>query len=230
MTTPWPDSFDFETDETCQRVFKPFIEKELALLKEYDAQRPQDITYIFHEHAERVAHNVRKTCLHMGLSEKVANNMYWALLPHDIGKRRLPAIIWDQEEKPDEHLKKLRRAHTELGVQIVTQELGVVDHPFMALMLDIMMNHHEQMDGKGYHGIEGKDLSKPVRLAAIIEGFDGWSIRRPHFGGRDVSVTGVLERMRSEKGADMFDMELFEAFAEMKAAEYKEKMAKKGNA
>jgi HD-GYP domain-containing protein (c-di-GMP phosphodiesterase class II) len=216
----WPTDFDFETDGICQSALKPFIVDELEKLEIYDSQRPPDITYIFHEHAERVARNIEKTCVHMGLGKIVGRNMYWALLPHDIGKRLLPTQIWDQEEKPDDTMKKLRRTHTELGVKIVNDALGDIAHPFKILMTDIMLNHHEQIDGGGYRHLPGEQLSKPVRLAAIIEAFDGWSIRRPHFGKRDVSVPSVLKRIRDEK-AGFFDMELFEAFAEMKMNEYK---------
>ncbi len=93
------------------------------------------------------------------------------------------------------------------------------DHPFKDLMLDIMKNHHEQMDGQGYHHIPGDQLSLPVRLAAIVEAFDGWSIPRPHFGDRDISIPAVLKRMETEK-AGMFDPALFKAFAEMKLSGY----------
>ncbi len=216
----WPAHFDFESDPVCREQFRPFIESEIAALKDYDARRGADITYIFHEHAERVAKNVEKTCLHLGLGPVVARNMYWALLPHDIGKRLLPPPIWDQEEKPDAQMKRLRRTHTELGGQIVARKFPDASHPFKDLMVDIMLNHHEQMDGKGYLGVKGKDLSAPVRLAAIVEAFDGWSIRRPHFGARDVTVPAVLKKMREEKGKAFFDMELFSAFEDMKLAEY----------
>ena len=74
-------------------------------LAKYDAQRPEGHEYIFHEHAERVAENVKKTCIHMGLGDLVAENMYWATLPHDIGKKNLPVDLWDTEEKPDAQLK-----------------------------------------------------------------------------------------------------------------------------
>ena len=100
MSENWPDSFDFETDETCQQVFKPFIITQLNALKALDDARPSNITYIFHEHAERVAQNIKKTCLHLGLGETIANNMYWATLPHDIGKAALPPHIWDTGVKP----------------------------------------------------------------------------------------------------------------------------------
>ncbi len=196
------------------------IVEQLEKIEEYDAQRPPDITYVFHQHAERVARNIEKTCIHMGLGKIVARNMYWALLPHDIGKRLLPVHLWDQEEKPDDAMKKLRRTHTELGVKLVDDVFDDILHPFKTLMTDIMLNHHEQMDGGGYRGLSGDKLSRPVRLAAIIEAFDGWSIRRPHFGKRDTSIPGVLTRIRDEKSG-FFDMELFEAFAAMKMEEYK---------
>ena len=216
----WPDSFDFSTDELCQSTFKPFIEEELGTLKAYDAQRPNDTTYIFHEHAQRVAENVRKTCAWMGLSEVVSNNMYWAVLPHDIGKSRLPVDVWDSEEKPTDHLKKFRRTHTLLGAQMVQEYFHDTQHPFKDLMVDIMANHHEQMDGQGTHEVAGEALSAPVRLASIVEAYDGWRIWRPHFGERDISPAAVLKRMREEK-LHMFDPALFEAFAEMKMNEYK---------
>lgn len=216
----WPDSFDFETDETCRTVFKPFIEEELGRLQEYDTLRPSDTAYIFHEHARRVAEDVRKTCKILNLSDNVANNMYWAVLPHDIGKQQLPVDLWDIEDKPDEEMKNHRRTHTELGAKIVEEKLADHIHPFKDLMEDIMLHHHEQMDGGGYRGLSGDDLSAPVRLAAIVEAFDGWRIHRPHFGDRDISIPGVLERMRTEK-AGQFDPELLEAFATMKMAECK---------
>lgn len=219
----WPDNFDFNTDPICQKVFKPFIESELETLKEYDQQRPNDITYIFHEHAKRVANNMRKTCLYMGLGEIVANNMYWAILPHDIGKKNLPIDLWDREEKPTDNLKRIRRTHTLLGAQIVQEYFHDIEHPFKDLMIELMAYHHEQMDGQGTQNLPKEKLSKPVRLASIVEAFDGWRIWRPHFGNRDISIPAVLKRIRDEKGSEIFDMALFEKFAEMKMIEYNKK-------
>lgn len=216
----WPEDFNFKTDKTCQGVFKPFILSQLEELKNLDSQRPVATTYIFHEHAMRVAKDVQNTCRFLNLKRKTVDMMYWAVLPHDIGKTRLPIHVWDVSEKPGEDLKKLRRSHTELGAAIVQEKLGGIDHPFKNLMLDIMLNHHEQVDGKGYRGLKAGEISLPVRLAAIVEAFDGWSIPRPHFGDRDISPPAVLKRMRTEK-TGMFDSGMFEAFAEMKMKEYK---------
>lgn len=233
----WPDNFDFETDETCQNVFKPFIEAQLSSLKAFDAQREEwcatnmpsnyHVTYKFFEHTNRVAKDLRETVLHIGLGEKIANNLYWAMLPHDIGKKLLPVNIWDLLEKPEDDIKTLRRSHTDLGATVVSKELPETKHPFRDLMVEIMVNHHEQIDGGGFHGLEGEDLSHAVRLASIVESYDGWAIRRPHFGKRDTSPAAVLERMRTEK-IHMFDKDLFEAFAEMKMKAYEQTQTKTG--
>ncbi|MFK7839366.1 MAG: HD-GYP domain-containing protein [Bdellovibrionales bacterium] len=218
----WPESYDFLSEPEIGARIRRFIEAQMDELKRYDEQRPDGHAYVFHEHAERVAINVKRTCLHMGLGQSVADNMYWAVLPHDIGKKMLPADIWDQEEKPTGAVKKYRRTHTLLGAQIAEELLHEITHPFKDLMIDIMRYHHEQMDGEGPLGLKAETLSAPVRLAAIVEAYDGWRIWRPHFGDRDISPPAVLKRMRDEKGADIFDMNLFESFAEMKMNDYKE--------
>ncbi|MCB1592743.1 MAG: HD domain-containing protein [Alphaproteobacteria bacterium] len=216
----WPDAFDFRTDEICQTLFKPYILDQLKKLAEYDAQRPPGTVYIFHEHARRVAQDVRDTCRSMGLSEQIAENMYWAVLIHDIGKMHFPPHIWDTEEKPDEDTKAHRRTHTEKGGEEFEAAFAEVNHPFKDLALEIMHLHHEQVDGQGPMKMPGEKLSPPVRLTSIVEAFDGWSIPRPHFGDRDTSPPAVIERMRGEK-SHMFDPELLESFAKMKLAAYK---------
>ncbi len=225
----WPDNFNLKDSPEAWERIRVFIETQMAALKAFDKKRAEwvhdnlpptyKMTYFFHDHAYRVAEDMKKTALHMGLSENTAENLYWGMLPHDIGKSLLPLHIWDTIEKPENEIKKLRRSHTELGAGIIGEVLGDLGHPFIDLMGDIMLYHHEQMDGEGFLGKAGGELSAPVRLACIIESFDGYSIVRPHFGDRDISVEGVLKRMRNEKGAAIYDMELFDAFAEMKLKE-----------
>lgn len=225
----WPDSFALDDAPESAVKIRAFIDEQMAALKAFDLRREAWVrdnlpssyrmTYYFHDHAHRVAEDIRRTALHMGLGERVAENLFWAMLPHDIGKKLLPVHIWDTIEKPENDLKTLRRSHTELGITIVDKGLAGIGHPFIGLMKDIMLNHHEQMDGGGFLGKKGDELSAPVRLACIIESFDGYSITRPHFGKRDISVAGVLNRMREAKGDAIYDMELFEAFAAAKLAE-----------
>ena len=122
--------------------------------------------------------------------------MYWAVLLHDIGKMQLPVEIWDKTEKPSEQMKAFRRNHTRLGAESFARHFKDIEHPFKDLALEIMQNHYEQMDGEGPEKLPAEALSPPVRLAAIVEAFDGWSIPRPHFGERDVKPPAVLKRIK----------------------------------
>lgn len=226
----FPYNFDVRADPVFQESIKPFIEDELLRLKQFDEKRiawakanlPPDykVNYLFHSHAFRVADDMRRTAAHMGQPEHVCENLYWAMLAHDIGKSRLPVDLWDIIKKPENAIKAQRRSHTDEGEKAVRAALDF-KHSFIDLMTDIMRNHHEQMDGNGHRGLKGSELSPAVRLACIIESFDGYAIARPHFGDRDISIEGVLKRMREEKGAAHYDMNLFEAFAETKMTGYK---------
>lgn len=227
----WPANFDVRTDPFVQDRVMPFIDGKMRDLAALDEARrsyaaahlPPEyrMTYLFHDHAGRVADDMRRTALGMGSGEVAAANLALAMLPHDIGKTALPVDLWDSMDKPDEATKTLRRSHTVKGAAMLDAAFPDASHPFLDLMRDIMLDHHEQMDGGGFRKVPGDRLSLPVRLACIVESFDGYSIPRPHFGERDVSPAGVLNRMRNEKAGALYDMDLFETFAAMKLRQAK---------
>ena len=78
-----------------------------------------------------------------------------------------------------------------------------------------MNDHHEAVDGSGYQGKHEYDLTREVKMACICDAFDGWSIKRPHFGDRDTSPAAVIKRMETEK-AGQFDSEILRLFKETK--------------
>jgi len=222
MTKEWFD-FDIRNDPVFEEIIKPFILDQMNDLAAYDRKRlalTPDIKYIFHEHAERVAQDVRKIAARMGQPEHVQEAMYWAMLVHDLGKKTLPIEAWDSEEKPTGEIKAMRRSHAERGLAIVDDKLGDLDHPFLDLMRDVMTNHHEHMDGSGHHGLTAEQISLPVRVCCIVEGYDGYTIERPHdkFEPRDRSPAGALFRMRNDpdKGAKMYDIPILETFTAIK--------------
>lgn len=197
-------------------AYQSFIEDELKRLEAYDALRPAGHVYEFHKHVRRVARNMKLLALAMNLGAARAETLYWAALAHDAGKRLLPPSIWDVGNKPDTETKKLRRQHTQLGVQIVDDAFGAACHePFLDLLRDLMANHHEAMDGSGWLKKKGDALSLEARMLCICDAFDGYSVWRPHYGQRDISPAGVLHRMRVEK-AGHFDDALLEVFSTLK--------------
>lgn len=196
--------------------YQDFIDEELARLEAYDALRPAGHVYEFHKHVRRVARNLKLLALAMGQGEARAEDLHQAALLHDAGKRLLPIEIWDVRGKPDNETKKLRRQHTSLGVKILDDRFGADDHnPFLDLTRDLMAHHHEAVDGSGWLGLKGDQLSLEARMLCICDAFDGYSTWRPHFGDRDISAAGVLKRMSEEK-AGQFDADILKVFSDIK--------------
>lgn len=181
-------------------------------MEDVDRRRPVGATYIFHEHVERVARMGRDFARHLGASLSAAEWFYHALQIHDCGKTQLPSTIWDSTEKPTDAVKAQRRQHAPLGGRLI--EAALPDgHGFTDFAAGIARHHHEQMDGKGFLGVDAATLSPWVRIACIVDSFDGMSIRRPHFGARDTSPKAVYERLSVEK-AGQYDPELLKEFRE----------------
>lgn len=190
-----------------------FIHERMDAFAQYDAMRPKDHTYEFHHHSKRVAENMSLLAKACGYDDDMGQTLYWATLPHDIGKMALPVEIWDLPDKPTEDQRRERRSHTWRGVDMVRDAFGdeCDRDPFLILLTDIMTNHHETMDGTGFQGLTGDHLSTEVRMACICDAFDGWSVARPHFNGRDISPAAVVLRMKTEKNGH-FDPQLLETF------------------
>lgn len=199
-----------------------FIEGKLLELRDYDAKRPKGHVYEFDTHSYRVAYLMDIFAQYLGWGEDIANMLYWATLPHDIGKMALPVHIWDSEDKPSKEEKALRRTHVAEGLEIIKDELSdeVLEMPFARVLLDIMENHHEALDGSGLFGKSGDELTLLSRMSAICDSFDGWGVERPHFGDRDISINGVLVRMETEKQGQ-FDEELLGLFRQMLSRYFK---------
>ncbi len=193
--------------------YKKFIEAQLQVLEDYDSKRPTGHVYEFHLHSHRVAQSMRNLAKVMGYADDMQDVLYWATLPHDIGKMALPIDIWDMDTKPSDHVKRLRRQHTTEGVKIIRAEFGddCNNDPFLKILIDIMENHHEHCNGTGYLGKKTADLSQEVRMVCICDAFDGYSTYRPHFGERNISPKAVIKRMEIEK-AGQFDNEILSYF------------------
>ncbi len=195
---------------------KKFINDQLDKLATYDSLRPTDHVYEFHLHSKRVAESMRSLGKYMAYDDDMCDALYWATLPHDIGKMTLPIEIWDLNDKPTEDERHERRSHTWRGVEIVHAAFGTTcdTDPFLKMMIDIMENHHENNDGSGYQGKTAHDLTTQVRMACICDAFDGYSVYRAHFGDRDLSPKSVIERMEVEK-AGQFDPDILKQFKEI---------------
>ncbi len=102
---------------------------------------------------------------HLGMREDDQRRLVRAALLHDVGKAFIPAAILDKSEKLTEaEINEIRR-HPRLGYDSLAAQGG-----FPPEMLDVILHHHELLDGTGYpDGLSGNQISDIVRLTTIVD-------------------------------------------------------------
>lgn len=110
----------------------------------------------------------------LGLSEAELNTLGLGALLLDIGKSKVPAHILHKTDALSEGEFSLMKAHAYLGYATLENNEKI---PIEAL--EIILNHHERLDGKGYpNGLRGQDISKLTRIVSIIDIFDAMTSDR----------------------------------------------------
>lgn len=113
---------------------------------------------------------------HLGVSRKDRQRLSLAGMLHDIGKARIPLSILEKPGRLDENELAIMRKHPELGLEALGPERGLP-----AEMLDMVVHHHELLDGSGYpHGLHAAEISDLVRIMTISDIFGALIERRSY--------------------------------------------------
>jgi putative nucleotidyltransferase with HDIG domain len=123
-------------------------------------------------HSAAVARFAREIASAAGRSEEEQELVHTAGLLHDIGKFALPdAILLGQRPLDDEDWVQIRR-HPEDGARVVRRVDGY------GPVADIVLLHHERLDGAGYpYGLEGDDIPLFARIIAVADAYDVMTAR-----------------------------------------------------
>jgi len=97
-------------------------------------------------------------------------------LLHDLGKARIPIEILEKPTPLSEAEVAIMRTHPQLGFEALRDAPGL--HPEM---LDVILHHHEYLDGSGYpHGLHENEISDLVRTVTIADIYGALIERRPY--------------------------------------------------
>jgi putative nucleotidyltransferase with HDIG domain len=129
-----------------------------------------------YQHSLLVAGTAVAFAQHLGFSQADQQRVSFAALLHDVGKARIPVAILEKPGPLDAGELAIMRQHPVLGYEALASTQSVP-----AEMLDMVLHHHEYLDGSGYpDGLCDGQISDLVRIMTIADIFGALMERRSY--------------------------------------------------
>jgi HD-GYP domain-containing protein (c-di-GMP phosphodiesterase class II) len=156
------------------------------------------------EHATNCAILVCGFALFLGFNKETAEKMTLGALLHDIGVAKVSKAILDKPSKLTINEMNVIKKHLAWGHELCKRD--GFDDP---VILDMLINHHERLDGSGYpRGLKKEKISKLSRITAIIDVYDAMTGDKIHKKG--VQPIIALRHLLGKN--EQFDQELVQKF------------------
>lgn len=126
-------------------------------------------------HQVRTAELASEIAEKMNLTEEQIQALYLAAVVHDIGKIKVPQEFLSRSGKLSEIELNLVRAYPLAGYNI----LKTIDFPWP--IADIVLQHHEFLDGSGYpFGLKQDEIMLEAQILCVADMVEAMSSRRPY--------------------------------------------------
>ena len=152
----------------------------VATLEEEGLSRWLDV--VRNHHSQTYQHSLVVTAVavsfgrHLGFSETDKKRIAAAGLLHDIGKARIPIEILEKPAALNDEEAAVLRQHPTIGYEVLKDSPGLQPD-----MLDIVVHHHEYLDGSGYpHSLQAREISDLVRVMTIADIYGALIERRSY--------------------------------------------------
>lgn len=183
-------------DEIASSVYRnPAALISVARLKTHD-----DYTYL---HSVAVSALMLALARQLKLDERLVRIAGIGGLMHDLGKALMPLEILNKPGRLTDEEFAIMKQHSGAGAQAL-QEGGCEPD-----VVDIVLHHHERMDGRGYpHGLREDEISLLARMGAVCDVYDAVTSVRPYKRPWDPAM--AMREMARWDGH--FDTRVFNAF------------------
>jgi PAS domain S-box-containing protein/putative nucleotidyltransferase with HDIG domain len=129
----------------------------------------------------------------MGLPKEQVEGIRVAGLTHDIGKMSIPAEILSKPSKLSGVEYNLIKTHPQVAYDI----LNTIEFPWP--IAEIVLQHHERMDGSGYpKGLKGDEILLEARIIAVADVVEAMASHRPYRAA--LGLDKALEEIAGNKG------------------------------
>ena len=143
-------------------------------------------------HSKRVAKYSVLIAKSMGYSEDNCEKLYQAGLLHDIGKIVTPDAVLLSPKRLNNTEYKLIQEHAGVGFNFLN------NIPMFSEFAEVVHQHHERYDGKGYpNGLKANEITPLARIMIVADAFDAMTTNRIYKAGR--SVAEALDELEKFK-------------------------------
>lgn len=133
----------------------------------------------------------------------------YAAYLHDVGKIKIPkSILLKEGPLTTEEWEEMKR-HCTYGKEL----LEATDSPYMKASAQIVEQHHERYDGKGYpKGLNKDQISILASIVSVVDAFDAMTTDRPY--RKAMSVKEAVTELEENSGT-MFNPEIVKIFIDL---------------
>jgi len=158
------------------------------------------------EHSLRVYELVKRLAVRLGYKDKALNNITKAAYYHDLGKIHVPDEILNKPSRlNDDEFEEIKN-HVHYAKDTVLEY-------FNEDVLNIILQHHERVNGSGYPlGLRGDEIRREARILAVCDSFDAMITNRVYKTGKSMEV--ALLELKELSGVQ-YDSEIVSAFITM---------------
>jgi PAS domain S-box-containing protein len=154
-------------------------------------------------HQRRVADLARAIAVEMNLKSEQIDSIRMASMIHDIGKISIPSEILSKPTKLTDLEFDLIKTHSQSGYNILK------DIEFPWPVADVVLQHHERMNGSGYpQGLKGDDILLEARILAIADVVEAIASHRPYRPALGIDL--AMEEISGNKGI-LYDADAVDA-------------------
>ncbi len=133
--------------------------------------------------------------LHLALeTNEVAGNpvdprqLEAAIYMHDIGMLLIPEPLWLKAGKLSDEERMALQAHPGFGAGLLERMPG------WQPAAQIVMQHHEMPDGKGYpHGLKSEEICPGAKILAVVDTFEAVTLKHSKYGDERSLVRAIAE-------------------------------------
>ena len=126
---------------------------------------------------------------------------------HDIGKISVPSEILTKPSRLTDLERELVKTHSQNAYDI----LKAIDFPYP--IADIILQHHERMDGSGYpQGLKGEEILLEARIVAVADVLEAMSAHRPYRPA--LGIEAAMEEITRHRGL-LYDENVVDACLEI---------------